>query len=389
MVDKAVMDNLSRLGWMAALVVVLNVVHVALFSTGAPPTDPVVGLWKQRIIQAHAIMAVLMTLLLAAVWWVRRPGREGSRAMRQGVEAFGCATGLGFTIALVSIDQAVTPSITPYLVGSVLGGALILLRPVEALLFHGAGAVVYWYAMTQAQSSPTLLLTNLVNGAAAAALGLLLSVLFWRKHVNLETLVAELRSNREQLLRHQAELEHMAVRDGLTGLWNRAEFRRRAENELALAQRHGQETSLVLVDLDHFKLINDNWGHPVGDTVLVSVADTLRQGMRATDELGRLGGEEFIILLPHTSAAAAIVLAERLREAVMAQSCPPVSYPVTASFGVASQPGGVPQVVGQQYEGLYADADAAVYAAKHLGRNRVESKAAPVAGLPAAVSRNA
>jgi diguanylate cyclase (GGDEF)-like protein len=234
--------------------------------------------------------------------------------------------------------------------------------------------------MAISQADAVLRLSNQVNGLTAAGIGLLLSVMLWVKYVRHESLLAELQASRARLIAQQAELEQLAVRDGLTGLWNRAALQRMALRELALAQRHGHETAFILIDLDRFKHINDGWGHPVGDRVLLAVAQALLQGARTTDEVARLGGEEFVILLPQTGLEAATILAERLRGQVAALLCPPVTLPITASFGVAATPGWPVTPLEASYERLYAAADAALYAAKHRGRNRVE--AAPATPLP-------
>lgn len=246
-----------------------------------------------------------------------------------------------------------------------LAGSVLLLRPWFALLQSVLSAVGFWWAMGWAQADPVLCLTNRVNGMTTAAIGLLLTLVFWRKFVEHETLTAELVASR-------AELEYRARHDGLTGLLTRTEFRHAADRALALTCRTGRPASVVLVDLDLFKQVNDNWGHPTGDAVLVAVANVLQAGVRTTDLVGRLGGEEFIVLLPSTDLQAALALAEHLREQVGALSCPPVTVPISASLGVASLavPSDTPH--GLLHDRLYAAADAALYAAKRRGRNRVE-----------------
>lgn len=372
MAARALQDNLGRLRWLAIVVIALNLVHVLVFQVSGASPNPVVQGWKSGIVLAHLGMAGVMGALLLALRSAARARPGIRRLLHRAVEIAGCLGGMGFAILLVAIDQVITPSITPYLVASVLAGSLLLLRPWFALLLSMASGGAFWWAMGVAQADPVLRLTNRVNGVTTASIGLLLSVIFWRKFVSHETLVTELKASRAELLRHQVELEHQARHDGLTGLQTRLEFRRRTEHELALAQRHGQETSLILIDLDLFKRINDTWGHPVGDAVLVAVARALCNGVRSTDLVARLGGEEFIILLPCTLVDAAVVLAERLREQVLALDCAPVDWPISASFGVASLPGGLIGSVSEQHDLLYAAADSALYASKRLGRNRVE-----------------
>lgn len=165
----------------------------------------------------------------------------------------------------------------------------------------------------------------------------------------------------------EAELHRLATTDALTGLWNRRAFLDRLGSDIARSLRYGRPMTLAMVDLDHFKRINDRYGHAVGDDVLVAFADVCRTALRDADVVGRLGGEEFAVLLPETAIRRATATAERLREAVAALSVPAGDEQVhpTASIGLA-QLG-----PGDDASRLMARADHALYAAKEQGRNRV------------------
>lgn len=169
------------------------------------------------------------------------------------------------------------------------------------------------------------------------------------------------------------EIEEVSLRartDALTGLANRRHFDEQLRRVVAETDRFGGTCSLILVDLDHFKSVNDNYGHEAGDTVLCHVADVLREGVRTVDVCARYGGEEIAILLPQTTEQGAFELAERLRQTLERR---PSSHagrqiPVTASFGVATYP--VPVPYG---DWLVLAADKALYEAKASGRNRVKA----------------
>jgi two-component system cell cycle response regulator len=166
---------------------------------------------------------------------------------------------------------------------------------------------------------------------------------------------------REELVAQGARLESLLREDALTGLSNRRAVLTQLTGMVSAARRHGHPLSIAILDLDHFKRINDSHGHKVGDDVLVAAAHAMGTHLRAEDQLGRLGGEEFLVLLPDTDSAAAEHVAEKLR-AEVAEAPTPV--PVTVSIGVATWDGEAP-------EDLLHRADEALYAAKDAGRDRV------------------
>lgn len=170
-------------------------------------------------------------------------------------------------------------------------------------------------------------------------------------------------------LRLQKEAAEKAARiDALTGVASRRAFTERAELEIQRALRYHQPLSVVMVDLDRFKRVNDTYGHAVGDAVLVSFAQALLHEVREVDMVGRLGGEEFAVLLPGIEGEEAMRVAERMRLAVEARELMVGGQRLkfTASFGVADFDG-----IEVNLPGLLAKADRALYHAKHTGRNRV------------------
>ena len=174
------------------------------------------------------------------------------------------------------------------------------------------------------------------------------------------------------------EVSRRAHTDALTGLANRRAFDSQLEQLIAHADRFGHSVSLILADVDHFKNVNDTWGHEAGDAVLRSIAKTLSDGVRAVDVCARFGGEEIAILLPQTSLVGAVELADRLRRAVGGTPIPALGeeIPVTISCGVACYPEGV-----LTKEALFAAADRALYEAKSAGRNCVKSASVKPTGV--------
>jgi diguanylate cyclase (GGDEF)-like protein/PAS domain S-box-containing protein len=177
----------------------------------------------------------------------------------------------------------------------------------------------------------------------------------------------------------EARIEALARIDPLTGTCNRRAFQALAETTLARAERSGEALALLMIDVDHFKAINDRFGHAGGDAVLRELAEQLRAGMRGEDVLARVGGEEFVLLLPATPPAQALALAERLRTYIGARTLVLADgglVQVTVSMGLAAHRPGL------SLDGLLRAADIALYAAKAQGRNRV----VPAASLSAAAA---
>jgi diguanylate cyclase (GGDEF)-like protein len=166
------------------------------------------------------------------------------------------------------------------------------------------------------------------------------------------------------------QLATLSTTDPLTGLPNRRGFEMQAKAALAEAQRAGRPCCALALDLDRFKAINDGFGHPAGDAVLRATADALRGALREGDVPGRLGGEEFGVLLPDCDAAGGVLLAERLRAAIRLDVAhPDPAREVTVSVGVAQLGAGAPaRALGK----ALASADRALYAAKRAGRDRVK-----------------
>jgi diguanylate cyclase (GGDEF)-like protein len=166
----------------------------------------------------------------------------------------------------------------------------------------------------------------------------------------------------------EVELKRLATNDFLTNLVNRRRFLEQAEIELNRTRRFSTPLSLLMLDIDHFKQINDTWGHDVGDQVLRKVAQICRDTVRITDVCGRLGGEEFAILLPGTDLDGAAIFGERLRQFIEAAIIPlgDAVVTVTVSIGVGSLSGDTPSV-----ETIQKKADERLYVAKNAGRNQV------------------
>lgn len=194
------------------------------------------------------------------------------------------------------------------------------------------------------------------------------------------TLLGALAGTSLEIVWEMEEVNRRARTDALTSLSNRRAFDEHLGYHLLQSDRFGHPVSLIVADVDHFKQVNDTWGHETGDVVLKSIARTLTAGVRAVDVCARYGGEEFAVVLPQTDLAGAVELADRLRKAVEAEVVVSGAEQirVTISCGVACYPEG-----GLTKDGLFAAADRALYDAKSSGRNCVRSAGAKPTGARA------
>ncbi|MBU1311744.1 MAG: GGDEF domain-containing protein [Gammaproteobacteria bacterium] len=212
-------------------------------------------------------------------------------------------------------------------------------------------AIMLWYLLPQAISIPSKRSMHVTIAELVQA----------------ERKLAEANQHLEaEVLKRTAQLEKMATTDDLTGLCNRREIMRLLELEITRAARQNTALSIMMLDLDHFKAINDNYGHQAGDVTLKSAAENFALLLRKTDFIGRIGGEEFLTILPDTPLDNAFALAERIRQALQLQSTENPSIPTcTVSIGVAQcRPD-------DSLHDLIQRADESLYQAKSKGRNCV------------------
>jgi diguanylate cyclase (GGDEF)-like protein len=175
-------------------------------------------------------------------------------------------------------------------------------------------------------------------------------------------------------------LEELATTDGLTGLLNKRTLIEEAERRLKAADRFGKSVSLLVTDIDHFKRVNDTYGHDVGDVVIKGLGEVLKRVKRDTDVVGRFGGEEFVIVCEQTDEEGAMNLAERIRKELEVTAFQTELGPlsVTCSVGVATFP-----AAGRSWEALFKATDEALYVSKRGGRNRVTLWSAKMQGCAA------
>jgi diguanylate cyclase (GGDEF)-like protein len=240
-------------------------------------------------------------------------------------------------------------------------------------------AVDSWYVLRPREAGALTAIAVIASGAAMASVAqehdnaLTWWVMVTGTTLTVAVVAAVLRLRADRLV---AYLASAASRDPLTGLLNRRGFQESADREMASARRYDVALAVVTADLDHFKGVNDSFGHHSGDEALVKFAALCGASARSQDLIARVGGEEFAFLFPHTDGPGAVCMAERIRQGMRTDVLSPDGTPLTASFGVAEFPDD-----GDDVDTLLAAADRALYAAKSGGRDRTVAVGA--VGLPA------
>ncbi|MDZ7890506.1 MAG: GGDEF domain-containing protein [Rhodoferax sp.] len=367
-VDEAGAASLERIRWLGPLIVAINSFHTLVFLLLALRKSPDIQTppWEWALCGLHLAMGLTMATL---TWMAHHKGLRYRRSLARWMAPPVALVLLGFAVAIACVDQWVTPSVTPFLIACLCVSVGLYLRPVAALVVFSLAYIGFFIALGHFQDEPRVLLSIRLNGFTACLMAWALSVLLWRNFTTIAMQRAQVARVNTELQTKQRELERLTRQDGLTGLFNRNTFVELSSTELKRALRQGSATTILLFDLDHFKRINDTWGHPAGDAMLRHVAQTSVQSVRSTDLVGRLGGEEFIVLLPHTHADAGRRIAEKIRQRLEAS---PLNWNgemlhITASFGLSS----ATAAEGRSFDHLYNEADKALYLAKQRGRNRV------------------
>jgi len=262
--------------------------------------------------------------------------------------------GLGFIGLRAALDPLLVAQGRKYQIQAVISGAVALTSAIVLLRGVLALTIPLYTDMVQQDTMLRLVLIVSLFSMVVEVCGFITLM-----HARVE----------DELLDTQARLQELADTDSLTGLTNRRRFTELAAHDIGLARRYGHALSLILFDLDHFKQINDVYGHAAGDAVLADVARKCLETVRQTDIVARWGGEEFAVLMPETDEEGARLMAMRLREILRElRLLEGQGVRTTASFGVAELGG---HERGESFEKLAARADACLYRAKREGRDRV------------------
>lgn len=357
--------NVQRMMLLGTFVIPVSLLHLLVFWQFTPTSANETS-WRLGIIGFHASLAIIVATLLVAIRF-STPGQVRDRIL----SAIGLAVALGSGIVVTLIDQQVTPATTPFIISCMLTGTVFLMPPLHALLAYSGTLVIYLLALGGWQLDSVLLLSSRMDGLTAVALGFALSVILWSQVVHTRRQRRIIQTQQRNLQEANSRLTTLAAIDELTGLGNRRILTLLLEQELAAIRRSGNPACLLILDIDHFKAINDQHGHVEGDSALQQFAQLLKSCVRASDHVSRWGGEEFAILLRNTTLDMAKNVAESLRQRIKNHTFLVNDQPTYLTVSI-----GITDLIPYERDALmqaYQRADQMLYKAKTAGRNQIRA----------------
>jgi diguanylate cyclase (GGDEF)-like protein len=309
---------------------------------------------------AHLLLLGILAIFLL-VYYFTRPASADAITRGHGALAVGFATiYLAFCTSVALIDQVIDGQITVYVIGCMTLAVAVHVPLRVSLPLLSVNHAIFVVGVTLLQSDGATLTNHYVNGSIVAILAAIITKVLFDAQRRVFQGMSIIQSQ-------QSKLERLAIEDSLTGLNNRRYADSRLTEEFERSRRYDRPFSIGMADIDHFKEVNDNHSHQVGDEVLRQLAGLLRAEIRAVDVVARYGGEEFIIIFPETSEETASVVCEKIRSAIERHNWSEIEseVEVTISIGVSGS------TKSHDLAGMIRLADDRLYQAKRSGRNRV------------------
>jgi diguanylate cyclase (GGDEF)-like protein len=359
--DECSLMNIRRAYYLSMISVPLRLVNILLFLIADSYDTHVANVWRKGIITSHfSLLAFMLGLfLLTRKLRYKKEANTFIHIIQYIVVIVIMASG----VAIVTIDQLVTSNITPFLLICIVCGIVFLIRPLVSFVMFTATYASYYFLLELTISNQEMLLSNRVNGITAVGIGFLISLIMWNNnYTNI--------FQKRRIAIQQKQLERMAYYDPLTDLPNRRMLSKLLKQEISLMKKsNSHESIIIILDIDDFKNINDTYGHPVGDNMIIQLGNLLKSNVRELDTVSRFGGEEYIILMPRTSLENGYNFAERLRKLISEKefTIGSISLRITCSFGISLLSNNI-----ENSDDYYFLADKALYLAKQNGKNRVE-----------------
>ena len=371
---EAFFTNFKRMKQISMVGMLVSVLHIIYFLFFVIAETNVESTWRIGIISSHGALVLLFAFTYLTITYLTKKNKA-TLIKIQIIQYLFIFIIMAIGVVIVTLDQLVTTSITPFLVVCTIIALAFLLRPLASVSIYFITYLLFYFSIAYTQYDPYILASNRVNGLTALAIGIALSNILWQyftKDFSQRNLIkqqnSELVFEKKKLEEINEKLNQLAAYDSLTGLLNRREFEKIVNKTLLEMKRCQSDSCIMIVDIDHFKSINDQYGHPVGDELLKELSLLVKSELREIDCIARWGGEEFIIMLNKTPACDGILVAERIRLAIENNKFTFNEHDIriTACFGISEL----------QYsdtdwlDTAYRKADKALYIAKNNGRNQ-------------------
>lgn len=358
LIDETAQLNIRRFRLMSLVTVPILLLFALIVGLRVVET-PDESRWRAGIVLFDLAMAAMYLLVNLAMAIVK------NGKLLPWIQGVAATVILFFNVMLTVVGQLVSPNLTVLMVGLVSFSTIILFRPRTTALVLIPNFVAFYFLLPLTQASDTLLFSNRINGLILFVLAMFLSYLFWITKIQAVKQLALIRDQRSQLEIANRRLYELATTDRLTGLFNRGHMEELLSNKYAHLAQTDKQVVLLLLDIDNFKVVNDQLGHPAGDRLLQEIAQLLKRHADESTLLSRWGGDEFMIALLKSSEDKALEFASAILPEVKAivTASEGRSVPVSASFGVA--------VVKDRFDLAYQQVDRNLYHAKLQGKGRV------------------
>ncbi len=309
----------------------------------------------------HSMLAVFALLILLMMMLYKSKANIEHPVIRR-MPMLATFIILIFSSVIALFDQVTTGHITLFSIHLLSFGLLIYIKPFKSIYIYGIPFVIFLIGVIAFQPDASLQLTHLINGSIIYLGVVFASTSFYHN-------ATKEHDFKQALIDKNAELKILSTIDPLTRLANRRLFERQVAYEASINRRYNHEASLLLIDIDHFKEVNDTYGHDAGDYILKSIADMLKSRVRESDTVARFGGEEFMLLLSHTDVDGATILAKRINALVENATYEYLDHTINITVSI-----GVTRLIHEEKDGFnksYRLVDEALYEAKNTGRNKV------------------
>jgi len=362
--------NNHRIYLLSIILMLIHLAHGFIFLMYDPGFKSAenVHRWRIGVAFTHFTMFIIILLIGGTAFILKQKRLDRGRVANY-LQFITIISYFLFGIVLSAFDQYVNAGINAFISVCIGIAVILFMHPIYSLLIYVFSFIFFHYGISLTQSNQNILLSESVNSISVIGISFGIALIMWRNSIYKIFQEKEIDKQNQILEEQNTQLEFLATHDSLTGLLNRMEFMKRTEIEMVRMDKSKKEICIILMDIDHFKHVNDHYGHPAGDQILKEVGTLIKNLLGDKYFPSRLGGEEFIFLLPDKALSEAMLIAEEIKSAIQAYlfAVGDETIIVTASLGVAS----LNMEEADPFTSCYHRADIALYEAKNNGRNRV------------------